>query len=170
MVEKMKTYEVMAQPAGRYWALEVPEIDRVTQARNVKEIELMARDLIEIMTETTDFDVDIRLKLPATVDDHRRRAKDLRVEELRLRSEAAQEMRAAAHALRDAGLTLRDVGTLLDVSTARAGQLVGTGGPRVQSPGSKSQATTISSAKRSNSSLGSSASSRNSDRATTRSS
>lgn len=122
-----KCYTVEAQPAGRYWALEVPEIDRVTQARNVKEIEVMARDLIEIMTETTDFDMDIRLKLPAAVDNHRRRANELRAEELRLRSEAAREMRAAARALRDAGLTLRDVGALLDVSTARAGQLVGTG-------------------------------------------
>ena len=127
VVEKMKTYEVIAQPAGRYWAVEVPELGNVTQGRNVKEIEIMARDLIEIMTETTDFGMDIRLKLPAAVDDHRRRAKELRAEELRLRSEAAQEMRAAAGALRNAGLTLRDVGALLDVSTARAGQLVGTG-------------------------------------------
>lgn len=127
VVEKMKSYEVVAQPVGRYWAVEVPELGNVTQGRNVKEIEIMARDLIEIMTETTDFAMNIRLKLPAAVDDHRRRAKELRVEELRLRSEAAQEMRAAARALRDAGLTLRDVGALLDVSTARAGQLVGTG-------------------------------------------
>ena len=126
-MEVKKCYTVEAQPAGRYWALEVPEIDRVTQARNVKEIEIMARDLIEIMTETTDFDMNIQLKLPAAVDDHRQRAKRLRAEELRIRAEAAGEMRAAARALRNEGLSLRDVGAVLEVSTARAGQLLGTG-------------------------------------------
>ena len=123
----MKTYEVIAQPSGRFWAVEVPELGNVTQGRNVKEIEIMARDLIEIMTGTTHFDMNIQLKLPAAVDDHRQRAKRLRAEELRIRAEAAGEMRAAARALRNEGLSLRDVGTLLEVSTARAGQLLGTG-------------------------------------------
>lgn len=123
----MKTYEVIAQPAGRFWAVEVPELGNVTQGRNVEEIEIMARDLIEIMTETTDFAMNIQLKLPAAVDGHRQRAKRLRAEELRIRAEAAGEMRAAARALRNEGLSLRDVGAVLEVSTARAGQLLGTG-------------------------------------------
>ena len=141
VVEIMKTYEVHAQPSGRFWHSDVPAIEQVTQARSIKEIEVMARDLIEIMTETCDFDMDIRLNLPSAVNEHRRRAQELRSEELRLRAEAAGEMRAAALALRNEGLALRneglalrneglalrDVGALLGVSTARAGQLVGTG-------------------------------------------
>jgi predicted XRE-type DNA-binding protein len=93
----------------------------------VPEIEVMARDLIEVMTDTTDFAMDIQLQLPPEVGQHRRRATELRTEELRIRSEAAAELRTAARVLRQQGLALRDVGTLLGVSTARAGQLVGTG-------------------------------------------
>lgn len=122
-----KRYAVLAQPSGRYWAIEVPEIDRATQARNVPEIEVMARDLIAIMTHTTDFTLDVQLQLPPEVEQHRQRATQLRADELRIRSEAAAELRTAARVLRKQGLTLRDVGTLLGVSTARAGQLVGTG-------------------------------------------
>jgi hypothetical protein len=69
----------------------VPELGNVTQARNVPEIEVMARDLIEIMTDTTDFAMDIQLQLPPEVEQHRRRAAELRTEELRIRSEAAAE-------------------------------------------------------------------------------
>lgn len=122
-----KSYVVLAQPSGRYWAIEVPELGNVTQARNVPEIEVMARDLIEIMTDSTDFTMDIQLQLPPEVEQHRQRAAELRTEELRIRSEAAAELRTAARVLRQQGLALRDVGTLLGVSTARAGQLVGTG-------------------------------------------
>lgn len=127
VVEVTKHYTVLAQPSGRFWAIEVPEVGRATQARNISEIDVMARDLIKIMTETTEFTLNVQLKLPPEVEEHRKRAAELRADELRLRSEAAIELRTAARVLRNQGLALRDVGTLLGVSTARAGQLVGTG-------------------------------------------
>jgi len=43
-------YEISAEQDGRMWLVRVPAIDRVTQARNVGEIQTMASDLIEIMT------------------------------------------------------------------------------------------------------------------------
>jgi hypothetical protein len=57
-----------ARCGNRAWAIEVPELGNVTQARNVPEIEVMARDLIEIMTDTTDFAMDIQLQLPPEVE------------------------------------------------------------------------------------------------------
>ena len=47
------TYEVTAEPDGRFWLIRVPAIGRVTQARNVKEIESMAAELIELATGET---------------------------------------------------------------------------------------------------------------------
>ncbi len=43
MVE-MRTYQVTAELDGRFWLVRVPMIGRVTQARNVGEIEVIARD------------------------------------------------------------------------------------------------------------------------------
>jgi hypothetical protein len=35
---------------GRFWLIHVPEIDRHTQARHLREIDTMARDLVAVMT------------------------------------------------------------------------------------------------------------------------
>ena len=55
----MTTYDVTAQPSGKYWHVEVPAINRVTQAKTARDVEAMAKDLIEIMTG----DVDVKVKV-----------------------------------------------------------------------------------------------------------
>lgn len=120
----VKTYTVVAKPDHRYWFLRFPALDQVTQARNIKEIPRMAKDLIHIMTDETEFDIEVVYDLPVAAEQHRQRAVSLRAQELHVRNEAAQELRAAARTLRNEGLTLRDVGALLGVSTQRAGQLL----------------------------------------------
>ena len=47
----MITYEVTVERAEKYWRVSVPKVDRVTQARSLREVEVMARDLIEAMTD-----------------------------------------------------------------------------------------------------------------------
>ena len=54
-------YEVTAELDGRMWLVRVPAIDRVTQARNVGEIQTMASDLIEIMTGEASPEMQIRV-------------------------------------------------------------------------------------------------------------
>jgi hypothetical protein len=94
----MNHYTAQVTRSGRYWHIHVPELDRVTQARNVAEIEPMARDLVAVMLDVDpeSFTLDVQITMPATVRQHLDRAKELREQELRVRSEAAAEVRAAA--------------------------------------------------------------------------
>lgn len=122
----MSRYTARVTRDGRFWMIHVQELDLVTQARNLGEIELMARDLIAIMEEVEpdSFDLDVTIAMPGEVDQHLARARGLRAEEARARAEAAAEVRAAALELKQAGIPLRDLGKLLGVSYQRAHQLV----------------------------------------------
>jgi hypothetical protein len=58
----MHTYGAWIERDESFWLITVPEIDRATQARFLGEVELMARDLIALVTETEpdSFDIDIQ--------------------------------------------------------------------------------------------------------------
>lgn len=128
----------MATHAGGYtanvrrgdfvWLVEVPEVGRTTQARNLREVDAMARDLVAVMTgrDAADVAIAVHVELPHDVREHLRRSGELREESARSQSAAAAEVRAAARALRDAGLPVRDIGAALGVSYQRAHQLVST--------------------------------------------
>lgn len=122
----MNCYTAHVTRDGRFWLIHIPEIDRYTQARNLGEIEPMARDLVAVMTgaSTTSFDITVDIVMPEGVNDHLRRARELREDEAKARAEAAAEVRAAAVELKESGIPLRDLGKLLGVSYQRAHQLV----------------------------------------------
>lgn len=122
------SYTAEVERDGRFWLVWVPEIERVTQARNLREVEPMARDLVAMMLEVApdSFELAIRIKLPGDATEHLQAAERLREESARANSAAAEEARAAAQALADAGLPLRDIGIALGVSHQRAHQLLGT--------------------------------------------
>ncbi|MDQ2708281.1 MAG: hypothetical protein M3Z25_11855 [Actinomycetota bacterium] len=125
MAKVSKIYTVHAQRSDKYWALYIPEVDRHTQARNLAEIEPIARDMISI-TEGVDADqieLIVNTELPAEVSRRLRRAEELRAAAARAQSDAATEVRAAAVELKQSGISLRDLGKLLGVSFQRAGQL-----------------------------------------------
>lgn len=121
----MSIYHAEVQRAGKYWHIRVPEIDRVTQARNVAEIETMARDLIAIMedVEPDSFDLTVAIKLPEETQAHIDAARELRREADAMSQRAAEEARTAARELA-AEMPLRDVAGVLGVSHQRAHQLV----------------------------------------------
>ncbi|CAN7220034.1 hypothetical protein LJR044_003156 [Microbacterium foliorum] len=47
----MKVYEAIAQRDGKFWFVQIPELDLFTQARTADEIDSMARDVISITLE-----------------------------------------------------------------------------------------------------------------------
>ena len=47
----MSNYDVLVQPDGRYWYVQVPAIERSTQAKGLDDIEPMAKDLITVMND-----------------------------------------------------------------------------------------------------------------------
>jgi hypothetical protein len=125
MVAVVDTYHANVERDGRFWLIRVPEIGRSTQARYLREVEEMARDLIAVMREVApdSFDVVVSYRLPKSVQAHLARAAKLRKESDLAKSRAADESRAAVRELVDAGLPLRDIGQLLGVSHQRAAQL-----------------------------------------------
>jgi hypothetical protein len=125
-VAALKTYQAEVDRDGRVWRIRVPEVARTTQARTLREVEPMARDLIAIMDNipADSFDLDVTLTLPADVQAELDRSAELRDQAARSQAQAAQLARRAARRLRDQGLLLQDVGTALGVSFQRAKQLI----------------------------------------------
>jgi len=122
----VKTYHADVDRDGKFWRVRVPEVGRTTQARTLREVEPMARDLIAIMDEIPEdsFKLDVRLTLPREIQAEIEQSAALRAEAARQQARAAQLSRRAARHLRDQGLPLRDVGQALGVSFQRAKQLI----------------------------------------------
>ncbi len=55
-------YTARVSPDGDALLIEVPEIDRVTQALHRGEVDVMARDLIAIMVEVEPDSFDLRIE------------------------------------------------------------------------------------------------------------
>jgi len=123
----MRNYTVEVHRDGRWWMISVPEIDQVTQARRISEVEDMARSLIAVSTDAPITDVAVHvtsIKLPdgddilgpaAEIQERRRQAH-------RLEATAADATRAYALKLTSAGIPVRDAATLLQVSPQRISQ------------------------------------------------
>lgn len=126
VVAQVKQYTAVAERDGRYWMVTVPELDRVTQARNLAEVDEMARDLISLMEDVPadSFEIKPVIKLPGQVQKHVNRARELRQKELQIRAESASEIRIAARTMAETGMQLKDIGKSLGVSYQRASQLL----------------------------------------------
>jgi hypothetical protein len=126
IVADLKTYHAEVDRDGTVWRVRVPEVRRTTQARSLREVEPMARDLIAIMDDipADSFKVNVHITLPPDVVAELERSAALREEAARAQAEAARLSRQAARRLRDHGLPLRDVGQALGVSFQRAKQLI----------------------------------------------
>jgi len=126
MTKPAVAYHAEVRRSGKYWAVHVREIDRWTQARHLRELEVMTEDLIELMTgaKAGTFTVDYDIELPETVRGRLARAEQLRSASAQAQAQAAAEVRAAARELHQGGLPLRDVGHLLGISHQRAHQLI----------------------------------------------
>lgn len=126
MVAVVKAYRVEVDRDGRFWHIRVPEIERSTQARHLREVETMARDLIAVMQDVPpdSFGLDVNIQLPGDIHQELARSAELRDQASSAQAEAAQLTRDAARRLYDQGLPLRDIGQILGVSFQRAKQLI----------------------------------------------
>ncbi|MER7249074.1 hypothetical protein [Kribbella sp. NPDC000426] len=124
----MKTYDVTVERDGRWWMVAIPELDGLTQARRLDEVEQMAREYIAVTTDVPLSRVAVEvsgiaadgqdlLQAKILVDGLRRRAKDLEA----LVGELTREV---ASTLTDASVPVRDVSSVLGISHQRVSQLV----------------------------------------------
>ena len=108
--------------------VEIPELDGLTQARRLDEVDRIAREYVAVTTDVPLSQVAVEisgmevaghdlLEAKTLVDDLRRRAKQL--DEL-----VADLMREVASALTAADVPVRDVSSVLGVSHQRVSQLV----------------------------------------------
>ncbi|MCI1650260.1 hypothetical protein [Bifidobacterium tibiigranuli] len=119
-------YEVQVTRDEDAWMVDVPQVQRVTEALSLKEVDVMARDLIHIMTgeEPEAITLDVHVLLPDAVQesiDTARHQRELAESSARL---AVAESRQAAKQLHGMGVTLCDIGMTLGISYQRAHQLV----------------------------------------------
>jgi len=124
-----KTYTYNVSRDGKFWLINVPELDAMTQARYLGEIELMTRDLISIWIEqpTESFDVEGTMTLPSGAGARLAAA-------VRLAREADLEAGRAAQQLRDAQVGIRDIGRILGCSYVRARKLLANADGQDSSP------------------------------------
>jgi uncharacterized protein YggE len=124
----MREYKVEVTREGRWWMINVPEIDQLTQARRITEIVPMAESLIAVSTDRPLTEISVRVvsvDVPGLGDVA---ASAAAIEDARNAAahavEAVQRDAAEyARALAKAGIPVRDTADLLHVSPQRVSQL-----------------------------------------------
>lgn len=124
----MSTYTATATREGKWWMIEIPALDGLTQARHLADAELMAREWIAVTTDTPleevtvtisisqVGDVDVVKELAAISADRARAAA--------LEQEAINAAATLAKKLANENIPVRDIGAVMGISFQRAHQLV----------------------------------------------
>lgn len=128
--ETMLTYRANVHREGKWWLVEVPAIDGLTQARRLSEAQLMARELVAVTlgVPLSEVEVEVGLRAIGRLTDLPERVKQIasdRAQARALDARAASSSEQLAKELVEAGVPLRDIGTVLGVSHQRVHQLVG---------------------------------------------
>ncbi|OIN79195.1 hypothetical protein [Mycobacterium malmoense] len=124
----MREYKVEVEREDRWWMVHIPEIDGLTQARRVDEIEDMARSYIAVDTDTPLSDVSVHvvsIRIPKLGDVAGETAfvKNARAVARKAEQDAVETTAACARRLTGAGIPVRDVAALLNVSPQRVSQI-----------------------------------------------
>lgn len=135
----MRTYKVNVTREGKWWMVDVPELDgyvssdgavnigSLTQARRLSEVRTQAVDYICTVTDQPPSKITVDITVSVGDIDVTEQARHL-VEERRLaelHAAAARDHAASlARALAARGVAVRDVGEVLGVSFQRAQQLI----------------------------------------------
>lgn len=122
------TFDVKVHREGKWWMIEIPEIDGLTQARRLGDVEQMARSFIAVDQDLAPSKVKLR-GVDVEVDGHSLTSTKDKIAELRRRAREAEDqaVRLMVQTARDlvaAEVPLRDIGTVLDVSYQRVHQLL----------------------------------------------
>lgn len=128
----MHRYKVEVTRDGRWWMIHIPEIDGLTQARRIGEIEDMACSLIAISTDTPLSEIGVQvasITVPGIGDiaHTAHRIEHLRHQAEELEAKAADAAKQYARELTREGVPVRDAASLLGVSPQRISQLTKTG-------------------------------------------
>jgi DNA-directed RNA polymerase specialized sigma24 family protein len=122
-----KKYLASAEREPGWWIIRVPELDLVTQARRIGDIQRMATDVVAAWLDVDPCTVNVEIEgftPPSAVIDQMERAKRLLTKATREQEEAGRLASDAVRVLVDElGLTLREAAEILGVSHQRVAQL-----------------------------------------------
>lgn len=123
----MKTYRVIVSRDGRWWMISVPEVEGLTQARRLADVEQMARELIAVTLDVrlSEVAVDVNFGdidgIPVgscieTISKEKEEA-------ARLEEDATAKTKTLVKQLVAHKVPLRDIGEMLGLSFQRVHQL-----------------------------------------------
>lgn len=123
----MREYKIEVERDDRWWMIHVPEIDQLTQARRVSEIELMARELIAVSTDQPIGEIAVHVANicvdGADVLEPAARVTRLRHQAADAEQQALTAATTLAARLTKAEIPVRDIAALIHVSPQRVSQL-----------------------------------------------
>lgn len=124
----MKTYDINVTRDGRWWMIEIPALDGLTQTRRLAEAEQMAREYIAVTTDVPISEVTIRRRHlyvgDADIAEVREKVDKAREAMKRAERKYNDLMKDTATRLADEKVPVRDIEVVLGVSHQRIGQLV----------------------------------------------
>ena len=122
----MNSYAVLAVRRGKFWMVSIPELDGLTQARTFAEIPTMAKEWIELTTDSADFT--IRLQVGSlegsTIDSALDKIKAARQQAKWEEAEATSIATALARVLHGESVPMREIATVMGISHQRVQQLI----------------------------------------------
>jgi hypothetical protein len=129
MVESMTKYTARCRRSGRWWAIEIPEVNGgiYSQARRLDGVEAIARDAIALTLDVSpdSFAVEVVAVLPDEWETELEEAREARRTAVAAERQAQAALDRVVRRLVDAGLTVRDVGALLGLSYQRIAKRAG---------------------------------------------
>ena len=121
------SYAVQVSRDGRWWMIHIPEVDGLTQARRVADVEQAARELVAVTLDVkfSEVAVDVNYEDVAgiAVGEQLHAINKEKAEAARLEEDAAAKTSQLVRALVDQNVPMRDIGARLDISFERAHQL-----------------------------------------------
>lgn len=121
----METYYAKVTPSDRMWIITVDGVKfGMTQARKLKDVEPMARDLIASLMDVPADSFELVITWPEGIAGYAAMVDEARRALLQAQGRSEQATRMAALGLvRQRGLSVRDAAAVLHLSPARIGQL-----------------------------------------------
>jgi ribulose 1,5-bisphosphate synthetase/thiazole synthase len=115
---------------GRWWAVEIPQLNGATQAGRLADVEAEARDYIAVSLDVPPSTVDLRVIVDDTPHACEVQARSERILAARQQAEAlevaaAEDAAALVRELTRDRVPMRDIATLVGVSFQRVSQLAG---------------------------------------------
>lgn len=123
-MEEVKTYDATVERTDNGWAIYVPAVDRYTWTPHLREIDEMARDLVQVMTDEPLDEIAVNVELPAEFAEPIKAMQRARATATGADAAAREYQRVAATTLRGAGAPLRDIAAAIGVSHQRVHQVL----------------------------------------------